>query len=104
MLVLGIAKLRHFRQIYLSKAVNAHDGFRGLYLLGRLGSRRPRIPNKKKVPRFFMPLSQRKKLANRHWGLWQSKEISFKSNLKKMKKVKVEKKKIVEKGTKTICN
>ena len=34
-----------------------------------------------------MPLSQRNKLANRHLGLWQSKEISFKSNLKKMKKV-----------------
>ena len=26
---------------------------RGLYLLGRLGSRRPRIPDKKKVPRLF---------------------------------------------------
>ena len=40
--------------------VNAHDEPRGLYLFDWLGSRRPRTTDKKKVPRFFMPASQRK--------------------------------------------
>ena len=71
MLILGIAKLRHFRQIYLSKAVNAHDDFRGLYLLGRLGSRRPRIPNKIKSPTFFYALKSEKEISNRNLGLGQ---------------------------------
>ena len=77
MLILGIAKLRHFRQIYLSKAVNAHDGFRGLYLLGRLGSRRPRIPNKKKVPRFFYALKSKKEISKSPFGALAIKRNKF---------------------------
>jgi hypothetical protein len=32
--------------------------YRGLFLFGRLGSREPQKTDKKKVPRFFMPISQ----------------------------------------------
>ena len=53
---------------------NAHVSQRGLFLFGMLGSPEPHETDKKKVPRFFMPLSQRKKSVSRLWDLGKSKK------------------------------
>ena len=62
------------------KVVNAHDEPRGLYLFDWLGSRRPRTTDKKKVPRFFMPASQRKRKSEKRiaFGTWAKEKTNSK--------------------------
>ena len=55
MLILRGLKSGQFQTTHLSKAVNAHDCYRGLYLLDVLGSPEPHIANKKKVHVFLCP-------------------------------------------------
>lgn len=57
---LGNVKLRPFAKSTESKAVNARDEFRGLYLFGRLGSRRPHITVRKKSHVFYARKSEKK--------------------------------------------
>lgn len=58
---LGNVKLRPFAKSTESKAVNARDEFRGLYLFGRLGSRRPHITVRKKSHVFYARKSEKRK-------------------------------------------
>ena len=48
---------------------NAHVSQRGLFLFGMLGSPEPHETDKKKVPRFFMPISQTFRTTSRLWDL-----------------------------------
>ena len=79
MLIFDFLKPEQFQKTHQSKAVNAHDDFRGLYLFGELGSSGPQEINKKKSPTFFMPWSQRKEISNRHLGLGQRKVYKLKN-------------------------
>ena len=75
---LGNVKLRPFAKSTESKAVNARDEFRGLYLFGRLGSRRPHITVRKKSHVFLCPQVREKKIRKKvsPQGLGQKKKNS----------------------------
>ena len=53
MLILRGLKSGQFQTTHLGKAVNAHDCYRGLYLLDVLGSPEPQTSIRNKVPRFL---------------------------------------------------
>lgn len=76
---LGNVKLRPFAKSTESKAVNARDEFRGLYLFGRLGSRRPHITVRKKSHVFYARKSEKRKseksIAS---GTWAKEKNKFK--------------------------
>lgn len=63
---LGNVKLRPFAKSTESKAVNARDEFRGLYLFGRLGSRRPHITVRKKSHVFYARKSEKRKSEKKY--------------------------------------
>jgi hypothetical protein len=57
----------------------------GFFLFGELGSRRPHVTIRKKVPRFFMPISQTFRKISRLWDLGKVKEKIVKLKVKSIK-------------------
>ena len=70
MLILRGLKSGQFQTTHLGKAVNAHDCYRGLYLLDVLGSPEPQTSIRNKVPRFLcLHIKKNQKKYNRLWDL-----------------------------------
>ena len=70
MLILRGLKSGQFQTTHLSKAVNAHDCYRGLYLLDVLGSPEPQTSIRIKSHVFYARTSRKnQKKYNRLWDL-----------------------------------
>ena len=86
MLILRGLKSGQFQTTHLSKAVNAHDCYRGLYLLDVLGSPEPQTSIRIKSHDFFMSVrkenksNKSKNKYNRLGDLGKVKKTDFRNN------------------------